>query len=85
MNTATTCDPLLLSTAEVAERLGCSRSTLYRWLTADGFPRPVKIGVRTKFYAVEIHKWVRANRSLRPEPSQLKQARAKADAEHIGA
>ena len=83
MNPATT--PLLLSTVEVAARLGCHRSTLYRLIGSDGFPVPLKIGARTKFYTIEINQWLRTNRGLTPEPERLRRARSRAGAEQIAA
>ena len=74
MNTAL--NPLLLSVADVEVRLGCSRATVYRWIKLGGFPEPLKIGAKTKFYTVEIDKWIRSSRrGLPPEPDRLRRAR----------
>ena len=76
---------LLLSVDEVCSLLGCSRASVYRWLAQGAFPEPVKVGTRPRFYATDLDTWLTKRRGLPPEPEQLKQAREKADAEHIGA
>ncbi|QDV81434.1 helix-turn-helix transcriptional regulator [Planctomycetes bacterium TBK1r] len=50
----------LLSVTKVAERLGCSERTVYR-LAGDGkMPRPVKLGVLTRWDSENLDEWVQA-------------------------
>lgn len=37
----------ILRPAEAARKLGCARSTLYRWVNAGVLQRPVSVGERT--------------------------------------
>ena len=70
---------LLLTVDEVNNALGCSRASIYRWLSDGAFPVPVKVGTRPRFYATDIDKWLKESRGLPPEPEQLRRARAKSD------
>lgn len=48
----------LLSPKETSERLSIPISTLYRWISEDKFPRPIKIGPRrTAFKIEDIIEW----------------------------
>ena len=38
---------LMLRLPDVLQWLGVSRATLYRWIAASEFPRPVKLSLRT--------------------------------------
>lgn len=63
--------PRLLSTAELAERLGTHRSTVVRWLAAGRIPRPYRAGhgyVWPEPLAESIA------RSLRPAPGPVPDA-----------
>jgi prophage regulatory protein len=53
--------PRVLRRREVERRVGHSRSTLYGWIAAGEFPRPVRIGARTVAWVEsEISDWLRA-------------------------
>lgn len=41
-------------------QVGISRSTIYRLLIDDAFPRPVKIGRSNYFSSVELQQWIEA-------------------------
>jgi len=43
-NRTTPTDERLLRLHEVTARLGVSRATIYQWIAAQKFPRPVKLG-----------------------------------------
>ena len=49
----------LISPKQVTERLSIPQSTLYRWIAAGKFPRPIKIGPRrTAFKVLDIEEWL---------------------------
>jgi len=47
------------SVVEIAEHLGVSKETIYRWLDQDKIPGH-KIGKLWKFSPSEVNKWVKA-------------------------
>ena len=51
-------EDLLLTVAEVAERLNVSRASVYLWLKRD-FPLPVKLGRASRWNATEVEEWLR--------------------------
>ena len=55
----------MLNVREVGELTGCSTPTIYRRMQDDGFPRPLKLGVRAvRWYESEVREWL-ATRELR--------------------
>lgn len=46
-----------LTARQVAVRMKIARSTLYRWMTLYGFPRPVRVGGRCEWVESEIVDW----------------------------
>ena len=56
----------LLRMAEVVERTGLSRSTLYRLIGAGEFPEPVQVGLqRIGFIEAEINDWLEKKIAMR--------------------
>ena len=49
---------LLLKAEEVAQMLAISTRTLWRLVSTDGFPQPVKLGGSTRWRAAEVAAWV---------------------------
>lgn len=51
--------PRILRLREVSLLTGLSKATIYRLLNSEGFPRPIRIGVRAVGWrAKEIEEWV---------------------------
>jgi prophage regulatory protein len=49
----------LIRQPEVLRRVGISKSTLWDWIKADRFPRPVRLGERAVAWrASEIDAWI---------------------------
>jgi prophage regulatory protein len=49
----------LIRQPEVLRRVGISKSTLWDWIKADRFPRPVRIGERAVAWkSSEIDRWI---------------------------
>ncbi|SCX52774.1 AlpA family transcriptional regulator [Variovorax sp. EL159] len=53
--------PLIYRKKTVLEKCGISETTLRRWMTTEGFPRPRQLGPRAVgWVAVEIDTWLTA-------------------------
>lgn len=51
----------LLRLKEVQHRVGLGRSTIYRWMSEDAFPKPVHLGGHAVAWSErEIEAWVEA-------------------------
>ena len=50
--------PLLLKAEEVARMLAISPRTLWRLVSAEGFPQPIHLGGSTRWRASEVAAWV---------------------------
>lgn len=49
----------LLRRREVEERTGLSRSTIYEWMRARKFPRPITLGTRTvRWHQHDVDAWI---------------------------
>ena len=49
----------LLHRQEVEERTGLARSTIYEWMAAGRFPRPVRVGNRgVRWRERDVQRWV---------------------------
>jgi prophage regulatory protein len=49
----------LIRQPEVLRRVGISKSTLWDWIKADRFPRPVRLGERAVAWkSSEIDRWI---------------------------
>ncbi len=54
----TNCNPLL-PIREVLRRLNISRSTLYRWIKLERFPRPLELGPQVvRWRESEVTAWI---------------------------
>ncbi|MHC2258300.1 helix-turn-helix domain-containing protein [Sinorhizobium meliloti] len=63
-----------LSIAEIAEHIGVSRDTVYRWIDEKGMPAH-RVGRLWKFKADEVDEWVRSGKAseeekTRPSPNR---------------
>ena len=53
-------EPKVLRVTEVSRLIGVSKATLYRWIKAGGFPRPLQLGPRAvRWPKDEIDEWLR--------------------------
>lgn len=51
--------PQILRIAAVTERTGLARSTIYKLIADDGFPRPVELGPRARgWLRSEVESWI---------------------------
>lgn len=48
----------LIRLPEVIEQVGLSERTLYRYVAAGTFPKPVKVGALSMWVSVEVETWV---------------------------
>jgi len=74
MSETTTLRPMIRMKV-IAKSLGVSRQTIYRWMEAGEFPRPVNIGDHAmSFYEDEVVAWQkqREEQSLAPPRTKLK-------------
>lgn len=64
----------VLRLAEVRDKTGLARSTLYKYIDAGTFPRPIFLGGRAVGWIdSEIHAWLQekqVERDMRHEPSR---------------
>jgi len=52
-------EPRLQRLPKVCERIGASKSAVYRWIHAGKFPAPIRIGDRTSAWeARAIDRWI---------------------------
>ena len=56
----------LLTLPEVLAVVKCSRATIYKMMARDGFPRPVKVGLRNNCWlATEVDLWIERQATAR--------------------
>ena len=55
----------LLTLDGVMERLGVARTTVYRLMEDEGFPRPLKVGRANRWKADEIEAWLECQAEAR--------------------
>jgi prophage regulatory protein len=50
----------LIKTREVMKMIGAGRTTIYRWMDAGKFPRPIKIGIRgdNRWPLSDVKEWI---------------------------
>lgn len=48
----------LISTKQVVEATGLSRTTLWRKVRIGEFPKPVKIGTMSRFDVADLDRWL---------------------------
>lgn len=62
-------DDVLLALPEVCRRVGLSRPSIYRLMSAGTFPRPLKVGFRgVRWPRSEIERWVASRELAGSEP-----------------
>lgn len=60
--------PRMLRLSEVRERTGLSRTSIYKYIQIDIFPRPRKIGSRmTRWLSTDIDSWMQGSYNQQPE------------------
>lgn len=63
-------DPIL-SPKRLAEKLGCSRESLYRWMKDGILPRPIRIGhLNTGWKTSTIEAWLAEREGMPMQPRQ---------------
>lgn len=55
----------LLRLPEVLAAVGFSESKLYRMITANDFPKPIRIGASSHWVESEINDWVESQMAIR--------------------
>lgn len=60
----------LLTIDAVAEALAVHRASIYRMIQEQGFPRPLKIGSRSRWRQSEIKAWLEAQPRMEARPSR---------------
>lgn len=55
----------LLRRAEVMDRVGLAKSTLYSRISAGTFPKPVNLGASVRWVESEVDAWIAAQISAR--------------------
>ena len=59
----------MLRRREVEARTGLARSTIYDWIRAGRFPRPVSLGSRTvRWQEHDIEQWIAEHVALEAKP-----------------
>lgn len=54
----------VLRVRDVAKKMGISKATLYRWIDAGEFPKPLRLGPRSVgWWSDDVKEWLRT----RPE------------------
>ena len=48
----------LLKKADVLKKLNCSKSTLYKLMSSDSFPPPIKLGRDNRWMEREVLEWL---------------------------
>ena len=67
VNTASTSSKFL-NFKQVSDRIGLSRSPLYRRIREGTFPKPVKLGAMSRWVESEIDAWMAAQVNARDVP-----------------
>ena len=71
-NTPPTPDQIYLSTSQVGNRLGMSRTTIWRLMKNDpNFPSPIHFGAYTRRWCLaDVQEWEELNKSQSPAASK---------------
>ena len=54
-----------MTLAEILDRLRCSRSSVYAWMTHQQFPEPVKLGSTSRWLRTEVDAWIQRQAAVR--------------------
>jgi predicted DNA-binding transcriptional regulator AlpA len=59
-----------LTVAQLEQRLGCTKQTVWRWYTKGDFPRPHYLGQNRVWFESEVEAWERQKMATlsTPEP-----------------
>ena len=61
--------PKMLHLVEVGERTGLSRTSIYKYMQLDAFPRPRKLGPRiSRWLSTDIDDWMQGSYNQQSEP-----------------
>jgi excisionase family DNA binding protein len=73
-------DPVerLLDVNEVADRLGVSKDTVYIMVAENRFPKPLKIGARTRWPVREFNAYVQELRKVQAAEVEAEQKKRRA-------
>lgn len=53
--------PILLRVSQLQALLTCCRSSVYKWMHREGFPRPVRLSRNAvAWYRVEVEEWIQS-------------------------
>ena len=64
-------DSILMDIWQTVELSGLSRSTIYEYMTSQGFPRPIQVGVRAvRWIRAEVLAWLAKRRRGGPRPRE---------------
>jgi len=56
--------PRLLAMPELVQMISASRGSIYLWIAAGTFPRPIRIGPRRVAWELDaIHRWLEEQRA----------------------
>ena len=62
----------LMRLPAVLLRLGCRKSTLYRWVATGRFPAPLRLGARMSVWdSIAVDRWVEAQCARNPRDGAL--------------
>ncbi len=62
----------ILRPAQLAEKLGCTRTSLYKWINAGILPKPIRIGHASVGWRESvIEAWLTTRDGLPPQRRQL--------------
>ena len=50
----------LLGVSDVADRLNCTTTTIYKWISEGKFPQSIKLGNRHRWRPSDIENWIDA-------------------------
>ena len=48
----------LMGVQDVSDRLGCTPTTIYKWISEGKFPKSIKLGNRHRWRPSEIEQWI---------------------------
>ena len=48
----------LLKVNQVCEITGFGRTTIYRWVKLNKFPKPITIGKNIRWYSADVEAWI---------------------------
>lgn len=61
----------LIRLPEVLDRVGLKKTSVYKLMAEDEFPRPTKLGAASAWIDSEIDEWIRTRASARQSMSSM--------------